>query len=114
MWVRGGDDVLGAGEEPLHDVSTHVGDANEGLPGGQAHRELGVYEGHAGADEVARDGALEAQIVVGDDARVARLRAGGRDGEDHGEGQDVANGAWDSGEKTSQMSRSRRVPLAMA
>ena len=81
--------VGGVGEVALTDVGQHVHSAAGGLIGGQGAGVAGVEDGELGADGVALGAApLEIACLLGDDAAVAALAAGGRDGQHraHGEG----------------------------
>ena len=84
--------VRGVGEIPLHDVGHHVHGAAGGLVGGQGAGESGVQHRELGADHVCLGAApLEIPLLLGDDAAVRALAAGGGDGQHHTYGQRLLN-----------------------
>ena len=80
--------VGSVGEVPLHDVGHHVHRAAGGLVGRQGAGEPGVQHGEFRADDI-RLGAAPLQVapLLGDDAAVGPLAAGGGNSQHHAHGQ---------------------------
>ena len=79
--------VVVLGEIAFHGVHHHVGDAGRRLIGRQGERAARVHNGKLGPRHVVAIAQLHVAVLVGDDAGLAHLAAGGGDGEHGGHGE---------------------------